>query len=220
MLADDRVRIEPQGRPDDIPQKVVVHTPRESYPLELALLGQHQQRNLALAVLAAEELQTLQFERLDREAIRRGAARCRWAGRLEWVALPDGRRVLLDAAHNAAGAATLARYLDHLDERPVLLFGALGDKNITEMLPPLAERSQRVVLTRPPGKRGVEPETLRALTGSKATHTEADPERALDLALELAAAEQSPLLICGSIYLIGEIRPLLRKKFGVPQATV
>lgn len=213
-LAENAVRIEPRGEADAIPQKAVIHSASGvNYPLELALLGEHQLRNLALAVLAAEKLQTMGFERLDRKAIIEGTAQCRWAGRLEWVPLPDGRRVLLDAAHNAAGAAALARYLDHQKEQPTLLFGVLGDKKIPDMLPPLAKRSRRVVLTRPPGKRGVEPEDLASFVGDRPTILEADPERALELALEGSEV----VLACGSLYLVGEIRPLLRKHFGVPK---
>lgn len=215
VLADETVRIEPQGEAHAVPQRATIHTPKQSYPLKVSLLGQHQLQNLALAVLAAEELQAMGFEHLDREAISAGAACCRWAGRLEWVELPDGRRVLLDAAHNPAGAATLARYLDHQKEQPVLLFGALGDKRFEEMLPPLAERSRRVVLTRPPGKRAAEPNTLLPLVGNRPAVVEPDIGRALERALEGAEV----VLVCGSLYLLGEIRPLLRQRFGVPSAT-
>ncbi len=130
------------------------------YELATALLGGHQAKNLALAVLAAERLADLGFARLDAAAIARGAAACRWPGRLEAVALPDGRRVLLDAAHNAGGAAVLADFLAGLrrPDRPVdLLFGVLADKDAAAILGILSPFVGRAVLTTPESPRARPP---------------------------------------------------------------
>ncbi|HEX6864934.1 MAG TPA: Mur ligase family protein, partial [Thermoanaerobaculia bacterium] len=115
--------------------RVRLKTPRGEHDLELALPGKHQARNLALAVLAAEELG------IGPEAIAEGARSCRWPGRLEKVELPEDRVVLLDAAHNPEGAAALADFLEGPFD---LLFGALADKDVARMLPPLAARARRV----------------------------------------------------------------------------
>src|SRR5439155_12697969 len=70
--------------------------------------------------------------RIDERAIVRGIAAARWPGRLEWI---EGRPgLLLDGAHNPAGARALAGYLARLDTRPVLVFGAMRDKDIAGML--------------------------------------------------------------------------------------
>ncbi len=197
------------------PQRVRLRTARSSYDLQLALPGRHQLENLSLAVRAAEILSRRGWPALDGVAIRRGTARCRWPGRLEWIELGDGRRVLLDAAHNVAGLETLIDYLGQLDERPDLLFGALAEKSIDGMLPRLAAVVGRVVLTRAPADRPSDPERwLRYFSGS-AVHVETDPSRALDDAL---AACKSTLLVCGSLFLVGRIRGLLRQRFGVPPA--
>lgn len=184
--------------------RVKLATPKGEHDLELALAGAHQARNLALAVLAAE---TLGF---SREAIAEGARSCRWPGRLERVELPEGRVVLLDAAHNPEGAAALAGFLEGPFD---LLFGALGDKDVAEMLVPLAKRARRIVLTNPASDRARPPEELAALLPGR-EGVEVIPD--LGQALERALQPGVKLVVCGSIYLIGEVRKRLREKFGVP----
>ncbi len=197
------------------PQQVRLRTGRRAYGLELHLAGHHQARNLAVAVLAAETLGGGAWPSLDETAITRGARACRWPGRLEWVDLGDGRRVLLDAAHNAAGIEALTAYLAARkpEQRPDLLFGALAEKQISAALPLLAAQVGKIVVTRPPGERAAEPDHwLPAFEGHE-VHAEADLSRALEAALRSAG---DTLLVCGSIYLIGAVRTMLRKRYGRP----
>ncbi len=189
------------------PQRLRLRTCRRAYDLELFLAGEHQLGNLSLAVHAAELLRDRGWRSLDDDAITRGTASCRWPGRLERVALDDGRSVLLDAAHNAAGLDALVSYLDAMDGRPDLLFGALAEKTIDGVLPRLAARVGRVVLTRPPEDRAAPPERWSPHFEGRPTRLEADLERALDSAL---AVSRGTLLVCGSIYLVGRVRALLR----------
>ncbi len=198
------------------PQQVRLRTARGTYDLELYLPGRHQLANLCLAVQAAEILSGRGWPTLDAAAITRGTAHCRWPGRLEWIDLGDGRRVLLDAAHNAAGLEALTRYLGRLGERPDLLFGALAEKSIDGVLPRLAAEVGRVVLTQPPAKRPAAPERWSPLFEGRPVHIEADPRRALDDAL---ATCDDLLVVCGSLFLVGRVRGLLRRRFGVPKQT-
>jgi len=197
-------------------QRVRLTTPAGEHDLRLALLGEHQRRNLALAVLAAEALAVSGFPRLDAAAIAAGAAACRWPGRLEVIDLPGGRRCVLDAAHNAEGAEALARFLAARGEPVDLLFGVLADKAAGEMLAALAPHARQIVLTTPASPRAKSPADLPALlAGRPGVHVEADPAQALDRALALGG---ETVVGCGSIYLIGELRRCLRKRFGVPAA--
>lgn len=184
-----------------------------SYELHSSLLGAHQVENLALAVLAAEQLAQLDLLRLDAKCITRGVANLWWPGRLEWVTLPRGHRVLLDGAHNPAGAEALARYLGELGHSYDLLFGAFRDKRVGGMLPVLARCALRVVLTRAPGPRGLPAEQLLPwLAAQQSTFVEEQPAKALELAL----ASGRVLVVCGSLALVGETRRLLRACFGAP----
>lgn len=186
-------------------QWVKLSTPGGEHDLEIRLPGAHQAKNLALAVLAAEELG------IGREAISAGARSCRWPGRLERVPLPGGGLVLLDAAHNPEGAAALAGFLDQLPGPVDLLFGALADKDAADMLLPLAKRARKVVLTTPASDRARPPEDLAALLPERE-----GVEVVTDLGQALDRALGGNLVACGSIYLIGEVRKRLRERFGIP----
>jgi dihydrofolate synthase/folylpolyglutamate synthase len=189
-------------------QRVSLITPGGEHELRIDLPGAHQARNLGLAVLAAEEL------RLDRRAIAEGAQAARWPGRLERVELPGGGRVLLDAAHNAEGAATLADFLSHLPGKAHLLFGVLMDKDVSEMIGRLAPLVDRIVLTAPPSDRARQPEEVATLLPGRTVEIVPDLGKALDRALSAGGT----LVACGSIFLVGEARKRLRDRFGVPAA--
>jgi len=196
--------------------EVALRTRQASYRLAISLAGRHQAENLSTAVVAAELLRAQGFDRLTTEAIERGAASCRWPGRLESIALPGGRILLLDAAHNPGGCRTLSAFLDELGQPHALLFGALSDKSIPEMLPPLAERAGRLVLTDPPSSRAAAAATLeRWAPAHRALRVEPDFRHALDVVL---AGDEPLVVVCGSIYLIGAVRRELRARFGAPPA--
>lgn len=200
-----------------------ITTPSDVYRARLSLPGRHQLRNFALVALAAEELQSLGFDRLDRDAVERGAADTVWPARLEWVHLDDGRRALLDAGHNPAGITTLLEHLDeelNEDDEMHLLFGVVGDKSVPEMLPPLAQRARRIVLSRPPSHRAGDPaDWLAHVEGHGDVEVIEDPADALGHTLGRLPAG-GVLVATGSIYLLGEVRRELRRLTGVPAATV
>ncbi|HEV2844457.1 MAG TPA: folylpolyglutamate synthase/dihydrofolate synthase family protein, partial [Thermoanaerobaculia bacterium] len=183
-------KIEPLGWTG---QRIRLTTPVRRYELQLSLLGEHQAKNLGLAVRAAEILE------IEADAIAEGAASCRWPGRLEAVELPDGRRVLLDAAHNPAGAEVLAGFLRRLGQPVNLLFGVLADKDYAEMLGLLTPHTRGIVLTTPASPRAKDPAELVPLLRGREAVVEPDPSQALDRALAL---DGEVLVACGSIYLI------------------
>ncbi len=191
---------------------VRLRSPRASYDFRLPLAGEHQIDNAATAICSAELL-AARFPAIDRSAIVAGIARTRWPGRLETIALADGATtVLLDAAHNPDGCVALARFLDRLGRPFDLLFGALADKEVERMLPPLAARARRVTLTRPGSSRALAPELLaRRLDEPSRVDVVEDPARALEAAL---AARPSLLVVCGSLYLVGALRDGLRRRGG------
>jgi dihydrofolate synthase / folylpolyglutamate synthase len=203
-FAPDRLRIESGEVEGWRGQRVRLTTSEHTHDLRIALLGEHQRRNLGLAVLAAETLAALGFPRLDAEAVAAGAAACRWPGRLETVELGGGRRLVLDAAHNSEGAEALAGFLATLGRPVDVLFGVLADKAAAAMLASLAPYTRKLVLTRPASPRAVEPEDLRSALGDRPdVLVEPDPGKALG---RLLAFGGDVAVVCGSIYLIGDVR--------------
>jgi dihydrofolate synthase/folylpolyglutamate synthase len=184
-------------------------TDRARYRFDLQLAGAHQVDNAATALATAEELAATGLDHLDSGAIERGFAAARWPCRLEAMPAADGRTtVLLDGAHNPDGCAALAAFLDRLGRPFTLLFGALADKALDGMLPPLAARATRVILTRPDSLRAADPEELRCRLGPRAAAAEVEPDPGR--ALERAVASAPGLVVaCGSLYLVGPLRARL-----------
>jgi dihydrofolate synthase/folylpolyglutamate synthase len=214
----EQVRLDQRIERNAAGQKVRLTTGRRTYDLSLALGGRHQASNAALAVSAAESLAEEGFEQIDRRAVERGIAACRWPGRLEWIEMP-GREVLLDAAHNGAGVASLEAYLAQLARPFTLLFGMLSSKADRGALRALFALADEVVLTTPPSSRAMPPSELAERVGGEGAETQAieicsEPNEALSRAVELSAG--GLLVISGSLYLVGAMRTQLRERFGTP----
>ncbi len=185
--------------------------------LRLGLLGRHQAANAAVALGTLEALRDAGTADVPESAIRLGLAQTHWPGRLELLPLSATGQldVLLDGAHNVAGTDALATAVDelrpHLAPGPVtLLLGILVDKEVTRMIDELrsseALRDARVIATMVPGTaRAMDPAALAAMWGPDARWG-ADVDDALDAALDQARALGGPLIVCGSLYLVGHVR--------------
>jgi len=194
----------------------VLETDRSRYPqLELSLPGRHQIHNARVAVAAFERL----AERLgfapEADAIREGLASVRWPARMQWVRDEDGpAELLLDGAHNPAGAAVLANHLGTLDRpAPVAVFGIMHDKLLVEMIEQLAPHLHGVVIARPDVQRAADPDEVAAVVRRYVDLVEVVPQAAgaYARAKEIAGAERY-VLVTGSLYLIGEILGLLERR--------
>jgi dihydrofolate synthase/folylpolyglutamate synthase len=190
--------------------KVDAATPRGRYLGLTPLHGSHQRDNLAVAIRLVEEAQAAGLA-VDLSRLAAGINATRWPGRLEWVrAKPP---LLLDGAHNPAGARALVSYLGR---RPlVLLFGVMADKDVAEMARILFPLAEAIVLTQPRVKRAATPEAIAERAGAVAAsaYLEPDPGRALALARRLAGRRR-PVVVAGSLYLVGEVRRRLRLKIA------
>ncbi len=177
--------------------------------LRVGLLGRHQAQNAAVTLGVIDALAERWRIEIDEATLRRGMANARWPGRLEVL---DGSslglpRVLLDGAHNPAGAAALARALDDLGvRRPTIVFGAMRTKRVSPVLRQLAPLDPRFVFTRVDDAGAHDPRTLartwRRLSG-RGSRTAPSPARAL------AMADGDPVVVAGSLYLVGAIRGML-----------
>ncbi|MFI5090123.1 MAG: bifunctional folylpolyglutamate synthase/dihydrofolate synthase [Terriglobales bacterium] len=189
---------------------------RTSYPLRVMgedivvdspLVGRHQLRNIALAIAAAEELNRAEFRATARD-IERGIRETRWPGRFQRIAATAGSpEIILDVAHNPAGAWALRSALsEYAGERPlVLVFGVMRDKavgEIAEILFPLAEH---VIATRADNPRSASPEEIREAAARTGAEIIIEPTvaGALQRARELVSKD-GVVVITGSIYVVGE----------------
>lgn len=173
--------------------------------VHLPLVGDYQPANAALAVAAAHALDDVS----DR-AVREGLASTRWPGRLQLVA--SSPRVVLDGGHNPAALTRAGSALRALigGERLVTLFAMLTERDPVQLLAALrAMKPDAAVFTEPASAAGhaVDAGTLAALYGLGADHV-VPAARALAVARERAGPDGN-VLVCGSLYLVGEILDLV-----------
>jgi len=201
---------------DDRPPRVRVTTRRRWPAMELSLLGEHQAANAAVAVACVEELRE-QGWRIPDAAVAAGLAGAAWPARMETV----GRRplVVLDCAHNAASAEALVRTLRESfpPGRRLLVFAGSADKDLAGMFRLLAPHFAHAFLTAYlGGARSTPPaelaRLLRAAGGPPAT--ECDAPAAAWAAARRAAGPDDLICITGSVFLAGELRPLLAGEAG------
>jgi dihydrofolate synthase/folylpolyglutamate synthase len=184
---------------------LTLRTPvREYPPIPLALAGRHQVTNAIVSVRVLEALES-QGVPVGEAAVVEGLSTVRWPGRLEWIDVADGS-LLLDAAHNPAGAASLADYLRELPSELPLVFGAVKGKDVRGMLEVLLPRVSRVIATEAPTPRAQRSEEIarqiRAVHPSMNVAIEPDPIAASRSALR----DCRKAIVAGSIFLIGEVR--------------
>ncbi len=182
-----------------------ITTPTRDYGwVALGLRGDHQVPNALVAVRLLEELARQLPVTID--AIAAGIRDVRWPGRLQMLEVPGGRRVLLDAAHNPAGAWALASYLKREFPEPLpIVFGALRDKDVSLMLKTLLPAASTMVMTEPDTPRAHSADELasiaRRLSSTARIDVEPDPARALERAWTYCPV----VCAAGSIFLVGNL---------------
>ena len=190
---------------------VDVRTPtRVLTEIRMALSGRHQRDNAAVAVAVLEELARAGLTIPD-AAIRHGLTDAVWPGRLERFEL-GGTEILLDAAHNPAGARALAAHLREIGWTGVtLVFGAMRDKDVRGMLEPLAPLCASIVCTTAPVPRAVAAADLALVAAGIPSITgRVDAVGEPGAALEHARRTGRRVVAAGSIFLIGPLRDILR----------
>lgn len=163
------------------------------------LAGEHQVDNAITAILALETLGVSP----------KGIAEARWPGRLEYVAPnPD---ILLDGAHNPAGARALGRYLERFypHRKRWIIYGAMRDKAVEEIGGILFPLADELMFTAPQNARALRPEALREIAGRG--QTAAEVGEAVDRVRQAASADDI-IVITGSLFLVGEARAYFTNK--------
>ena len=177
--------------------------------LAVALRGRYQLANASLA-LAALELASEHFP-VPEDTLRRGLETVRWPGRLE--VMSERPLVILDGAHNPEGVCALADELLELrrGRKIRLLFATMADKEWQLMLGTLAKLADEMIFTRVAMERSADPELLaKNIPISVPNRVIQDSQTALAAVLDSAQPDDI-VVVAGSLYLLGEVRPLLAK---------
>jgi dihydrofolate synthase/folylpolyglutamate synthase len=148
------------------------------------------------------------------EAIEKGILKTTFPARLEVIS--KSPLVILDGAHNENGADVLANYLDKHSITPVTLLGMMADKNCSAVVEKIASRSSAVYTVKVEGNpRSQTAEELALLAKEFCAKVEAvtDYKTALEVAAKTAMEQNTPLLICGSLYLASDIRQMVINYF-------
>ena len=206
---DSRINYEMQdGR-----ARLTIETDKYRYgPMLLALRGEHQVGN---AVVATRVLEAAGAHGVDVpvSAVVQGFETVNWPARLELYQLSDGRRVLLDAAHNPEGARALGLYLAAWHpERPVLVIGVMRDKDAGAIVGELLPVTSTVIATAAATPRAMPAKELaarvRVLDAQRSIHAYGEVGTALDAAF----GQSTTVCVAGSIFLAGEARECLEQR--------
>ncbi len=190
----------------DAPVTVVTRSDTRRPPLadlELPLRGEHQRLNAAVALATVQVLE--KAIPVPSDALATGLATVNWAGRLQVEQTVSSQTLVLDGAHNPAGAGTLRAAMRHYfpDVQPTLILGILRDKDWPTMSHILAPLARRLLLVPVHSQRTAAPAELHAVCREANPAVEVVDCRSLAEALDRAQAD--PLVvITGSLYLVGE----------------
>jgi dihydrofolate synthase/folylpolyglutamate synthase len=178
-------------------QKDVLSRDREGVVLSIhcPLAGEHQVENAVTAALALMRLG------IPNSAIEAGIANSQWPGRLEHIS--DNPEIILDGAHNPAGACALASYVQrfYANRRIRLIYGAMRDKAIAEISGILFPLAEEAIVTAPRQARALAPETLREISDHPNLTIAADIEAALAI-----PTDADVTFVTGSLFLVAEAR--------------
>ncbi|MCF7668686.1 MAG: bifunctional folylpolyglutamate synthase/dihydrofolate synthase [Verrucomicrobia bacterium] len=182
--------------------------------IKLPLPGRHQKLNAALAVAAVHALRP-RIPVTD-EDISKGLQNLQWPGRIELEHLENGQTVVLDGAHNPAGAAALRDVIEteFTDAKPAMVIGILKDKDWRAMCRILAPLASSIYLVPVQSERTSHPDVLMGVCAEENPEATACSFPSLEQAFRKAANERF-IIITGSLYLVGEALELLHLLPGV-----
>jgi dihydrofolate synthase / folylpolyglutamate synthase len=174
--------------------------------LRIPLLGLHQAENAAVALATCAMLAGRGMS-IDLEAVRRGLATVRWPARLQWLATVPP--LLVDGAHNPAAMEAIVPVVrEVVGDRPlVALVGVMADKDVAGIVDALRPLAPIPVFTQAGTPRAARAIDLARLWGHGARAISSLPDALT--AARMLAGDEGVVLICGSIYLAGDVLALL-----------
>ena len=194
-------------------QKVKIREKKE-YILELPLLGEHQIYNLAVAIKVMEVIENLGLISIDIKSIEKSIREVTWKGRLE--VLSNKPLIVIDGAHNIQGISKLKsniqKYFNY--ENIYLILGILADKDVEKMVKEITPLAKRVYAVTPNSIRAELAKDLmeEVIKYNKNCEAFESYENAFNMALE-DADEKDLILASGSLYMIGDLRKIITRKY-------
>lgn len=191
-------------------QKIEVSLEDEILKIDLGLLGDHQVKNFLVALKTLIKLRNNGVN-ISNEAIKEGFKKVRWIGRME--VLNESPLVVIDGAHNIDGIRNLRNSIDKYFnfKNITLILGVLGDKQVDEMVEEITRGVDKVVIVEPHSDRAEDIEELyiKVKKYVKEVFKFKDYKEAYNKAYSLTN-EDDLLLICGSLYMVGDMRKAIR----------
>jgi dihydrofolate synthase/folylpolyglutamate synthase len=182
----------------------------KGYSVKIPLLGDHQIENASCAITAIEALGRKGF-RITKSAVEGGLSKVCISGRFEIAG--KSPYLVLDGAHNPAGMRSARKALEELfpGKKTVLVVSVCSDKDIPGMVREIAPAADKVIVTRHSlEKRAADPEVIagEARKYCKSVEVEKDVRKALERA-RASVTKDGVILVCGSLYLVGDVKTLL-----------
>lgn len=179
------------------------------------LLGEHQIKNAITAICAVDSLKNIGLD-IELEHIQNGLENTKFPARLE--VLSKKPVILLDGAHNADGALALKHFLGkHLDSKNTIgIIGMLKDKDISKILSILSPCFKKIITVDINNKRAMKAEDLADIGKKyfKYVISSKNIDDAIDISFSLIEKDHVNLVVCGSLYLAGEIRDKILYKIN------
>ena len=181
-----------------------IEEPLQGYTINLP--GLHQKQNAAVAIAAAEQVGLT----LNYDTVRQALMTVKWPGRFEKI---DSPHAIFDGAHNPHAAQALVQTWQHEypDQKAQIIFGAVQEKNINEVLAILTPIADHIHFTPIDSPRSLTLDDYQKVSSKNTPYTiHKNLKEALSTAN--AQANQPPTLICGSLFLIGQVKAFLTNK--------
>ncbi|MGL5821359.1 MAG: bifunctional folylpolyglutamate synthase/dihydrofolate synthase [Sarcina sp.] len=176
------------------------------------LLGEHQIKNTLFAINIIDAFSKIE-KKISDEAIIKGIRKTKWIGRME--IMKKNPLVVIDGAHNIDGIKAIKnsveKYFNY--NKIILILGILSDKDVEGMVKTISELSDNIILTEPHSERAGGSEQMISYLEAENKHYERilEYDKAYERALEIAS-DDDLILICGSLYMIGDMRKVIRYK--------
>ncbi|MCY6482800.1 bifunctional folylpolyglutamate synthase/dihydrofolate synthase [Clostridium aestuarii] len=192
-------------------QNIVVSTQKEKYNIQLSLLGKHQLLNCAVVIYTVEELRNYGIE-ISKQDVLRALSKVKWMARFEFM--KENPLIVIDGAHNVDSISRLKESVDtYLKyKNMILVLGILADKQVENMVKIIAPMADKVICVTPHSDRAELASELKIEVEKWNECCEAVEEYEMAYKIGLEYCDKDDLLlICGSFYMVGDMRRIIKK---------